>query len=100
MHRPIPQETPHGGKRMWHCATGNRRVARVAGLREGTSVTLGTAGTRYVVGPTLGVGGQGAVHRLTSPDGRQPLAAKWYHPAAASAAQRRRIEQLIARGLP
>jgi DNA-binding helix-hairpin-helix protein with protein kinase domain len=63
-------------------------------------VTLNAAGAEYVVGQTLGVGGQGAVYRLTSTAGRQPLAAKWYHPAAASRTQRQRLEHLIARGLP
>ena len=72
----------------------------MAGLREGSLVTLNTAGTQYVVGQTLGVGGQGAVYRLTSLAGRQPLAAKWYHPAAASPTQRQRLQELIARGLP
>jgi DNA-binding helix-hairpin-helix protein with protein kinase domain len=81
-------------------ATNDRKVACVAGLREGTRVTLGAAGTEYIVGQTLGVGGQGAVYRLTSPSGKQPLAAKWYHPAAASPTQRQRVEHLIARGLP
>ncbi len=63
-------------------------------------MTLNAAGAEYIVGQTLGVGGQGAVYRLTSPAGKQPLAAKWYHPAAASRTQRQRLEHLIARGLP
>lgn len=72
----------------------------MTGLREGSRVTMNAAGTQYVVGQTLGVGGQGAVYRLTPPAGKQPLAAKWYHPGAASLTQRQRLEQLISRGLP
>jgi DNA-binding helix-hairpin-helix protein with protein kinase domain len=72
----------------------------VAGLREGTRVILRATGSEYVVGNALGVGGQGAVYRLTSPTGKQPLAAKWYHPAAATASQRKRVEHLVALGLP
>ncbi len=81
-------------------ARNDRKVGFVAGLREGTRVTLGAVGREYIVGQTLGVGGQGAVYRLTSPCGKQPLAAKWYHPAAASPTQRQRVEHLIARGRP
>jgi DNA-binding helix-hairpin-helix protein with protein kinase domain len=53
------------------------------------------SGLAVTVGDLLGSGGQGEVYRVATPAGDRAL--KWYYPALATEAQRRIVEDLVAR---
>lgn len=67
-------------------------------LRDGQTVKVGETGATCTVGAFLGGGGQGEVYRADLAG--QEVALKWYLPAAATDAQRKALEVLIAGGPP
>ncbi|MDI2098110.1 protein kinase domain-containing protein [Ruicaihuangia caeni] len=86
-------------------------------LQEGAVINLPRTGGAWRLGPLIGEGGQGSVHRLdplpaahgdytvddadgTAGAASEPLALKWYHDRAATPRQRDAIERLITRGAP
>ncbi len=72
-------------------------------LAVGRSVSLSGSASRCTVTDILGVGGQGEVYEaVVDPAGADPFrcALKWYHPTAATRAQRKALLTLIERGAP
>ncbi|MFD8994559.1 protein kinase domain-containing protein [Streptomyces abikoensis] len=63
-------------------------------LDEGARLTTDT-GDEIVVSGMLGAGGQGEVHRVTTPLGDKAL--KWYYPSCATPEQRKIVEELVSR---
>ncbi|GHF37472.1 MULTISPECIES: protein kinase domain-containing protein [Streptomyces] len=63
-------------------------------LDNGDRLTTDT-GDEIVVAGMLGAGGQGEVHRVTTPSGEKAL--KWYYPSCATPEQRKIVEELVSR---
>lgn len=67
-------------------------------LRVGKTVRLMPGGTACAILGFIGGGGQGEVYRVRFAD--HEMALKWYFPRAASAEQRRSLEELVQLGAP
>lgn len=68
------------------------------GMLKNGSPLISDSGNRYKVIRLLGAGGQGEVYELER--GSERAALKWYFPKMATLAQKRILEQLVAKGAP